>query len=77
MISETHNTIPMLTEEQYKRYRALQRRLHGNPMLEYSEYSEYIKLHTQFQNSIHTQPTVSNELKLDELDVGYRNINYG
>ena len=31
MISKTHNTIPMLTVEQYKRYHALQRRLHGNP----------------------------------------------
>ena len=52
----------MLNVEQYKRYLALQTRLHGNSMLNVEEYSEYIKLHTQFQDSIFAQPTVSNEL---------------
>ena len=42
----------MLNVEQYKRYLALQTRLHGNSMLNVEEYSEYIKLHTQFQDSI-------------------------
>ena len=57
-----YNGNPMLNVEQYKRYLALQTRLHGNSMLNVEEYSEYIKLHTQFQDSIFAQPTVSNEL---------------
>ena len=57
-----HNGNPMLNVEQYKRYRALQTRLHGNSMLNVEEYSEYVQLHTQFQDSIFAQPTVSNEL---------------
>ena len=52
----------MLNVEQYKRYLALQTRLHGNSMLNVEEYSEYVQLHTQFQDSIVAQPTVSNEL---------------
>ena len=52
----------MLNVEQYKRYLALQTRLHGNSMLNVEEYSEYIKLHTQFEDSIVAKPTVSNEL---------------
>jgi protease II len=58
----------MLNVEQYKRYLALQTRLHGNSMLNVEEYSEYIKLHTQFQDSIYAQPTVSNEL-INQRDV--------
>ena len=57
-----HNGNPMLNVEQYKRYLALQTRLHGNSMLNVEEYSEYVQLHTQFQDSIFAQPTVSNEL---------------
>ena len=57
-----HNGNPMLNVEQYKRYLALQTRLHGNSMLNVEEYSEYVQLHTQFQDSIVAQPTVSNEL---------------
>ena len=67
----------MLNVEQYKRYRALQRRLRGNSMLNVEEYSEYIKLHTQFQDSIkdiYAQPTVSNELN-NQQDVEKNNNN--
>ena len=63
----------MLNVEQYKRYLALQTRLHGNSMLNVEEYSEYIKLHTQFQDSIVAQPTVSNEL-INQLDVENSNV---
>ena len=63
----------MLNVEQYKRYLALQTRLHGNSMLNVEEYSEYIKLHTQFQDSIFAQPTVSNEL-INQRDVENNNV---
>ena len=68
-----HNGNPMLNVEQYKRYLALQTRLHGNSMLNVEEYSEYIKLHTQFQDSIFAQPTVSNEL-INQRDVENNNV---
>ena len=68
-----HNGNPMLNVEQYKRYLALQTRLHGNSMLNVEEYSEYIKLHTQFQDSIVAQPTVSTELN-NQRDVENNNV---
>ena len=42
-------------------------------MLNVEEYSEYIKLHTQFQDSIVAQPTVSNEL-INQRDVENNNV---
>ena len=63
----------MLNVEQYKRYLALQTRLHGNSMLNVEEYSEYVQLHTQFQDSIVAQPTVSNEL-INQRDVENNNV---
>ena len=71
--TNTLNINPMLNVEQYKRYRALQRRLHGNSMLNVEEYSEYVQLHTQFQDSIVAQPTVSNELN-NQQDVENDNV---
>ena len=68
-----HNGNPMLNVEQYKRYLALQTRLHGNSMLNVEEYSEYVQLHTQFQDSIYAQPTVSNEL-INQRDVENNNV---
>ena len=63
----------MLNVEQYKRYLALQTRLHGNSMLNVEEYSEYVQLHTQFQDSIYAQATVSNEL-INQRDVENDNV---
>ena len=68
-----HNGNLMLNVEQYKRYLALQTRLHGNSMLNVEEYSEYVQLHTQFQDSIVAQPTVSNELT-NQRDVENNNV---
>ena len=43
------NANPMLNVEQFERYNYLKERVN---LFTYGEYSEYIKLHTQFQDSI-------------------------
>ena len=42
-------------------------------MLNVEEYSEYVQLYTQFQDSIYAQPTVSNEL-INQRDVENNNV---
>ena len=60
----------MLNVEQFERYNYLKERV--NKFI-YGEYSEYFQLHTQFQDSIYAQPTVSNEL-INQRDVENNNV---
>ena len=67
------NANPMLNVEQFERYNYLKERVN---LFTHGEYSEYIKLHTQFQDSIkdiYAQPTVSTEQN-NQQDVENDNV---
>ena len=66
-----HNGNPMLNVEQYKRYRALQTRLHCNSMLNVEEYSEYIKkCRLDFDRLIEQTPIIPSNIQYLVLKLG-------